>query len=188
MTRPTPASAPFIITNVPVQPTNTFAVYQNGEASTVPAGLIAYQAQVGDTVLFFNATNGVVFDRATITAVNLPNITFDHAISNVVAGTYATNTLLFNESLNTSAVYLDNQFSNCRFHGIYCRANNMLIAHNTVGGMGKNAICAFPAMTANFLNFFVPTNVVIMDNVLSDEGFSYEAVSNTIPTDNPPMR
>ena len=61
----------------------------------------------------------------------------------------------------------------------------MLIAHNTVGGMGKNAICAFPAITQNFLNFFVPTNVVIMDNVLFDEGFSYEATQNTIPNEQP---
>ena len=88
-------------------------------------------------------------------------------------------------SLSTSAAYLDNQFLNSAFHGIYCRANNMLIAHNSVGGMGKNAICAFPAITANFLNFFVPTNVVILDNVLSDEGFSNEAVQNVIPTGQP---
>ena len=67
---------------------------------------------MGDVVLFFNPTNGDVFDRATITAVNLPNITFDHAISNVVAGIYDTNTLLLDQTLNTSAVYLDNQFSN----------------------------------------------------------------------------
>ncbi len=177
--------APFVITNVPVQPTNTFAVYQNGADTTTPTNLIPYEARVGDTVLFYNATHGVVFDRATITAVSLPNITFDHAISNVVVGTYDTGTLLLDETLNTSAVYLDNQFSNSAFHGIYCRANNMLIAHNTVSGMGKNAICAFPAITANFLNFFVPTNVVIVDNVLSDEGFSYEAVQNTIPSEQP---
>ena len=31
----------------------------------------------------------------------------------------------------------------------------------------------------------MPTNVVIMDNVLSDEGFSYEAVQNTIPIEQP---
>ena len=125
-----------------------------------------------------------MFDRATVTAVNLPNITFDHAISNVVPGTYDRNTLLINESLNTSAVYLDNQFMQFgRFHGIYCRADNMLIAHNTISGMGKNAICAFPAITSTFLNFFVPTNVVIMDNVLSDcRLFRSEAVNNTIPT------
>jgi len=177
--------APFVITNVPVQPTNTFAVYENGADTTTPTNLIPYEAQVGDTVLFYDPANGVVFDRATITAVSLPNITFNHSISNVVTGTYDTNTLLLDETLNTSAVYLDNQFSNSAFHGIYCRANNMLIAHNTVSGMGKNAICAFPAITANFLNFFVPTNVVIMDNVLSDEGFSYEALQNSIPNEQP---
>ena len=44
--------------------------------------LLPFEAQVGDMMLFLNASNGVVFDRATITAVNLPNITFDHAISN----------------------------------------------------------------------------------------------------------
>jgi hypothetical protein len=180
-----PCITPFIITNAPVQPTNIFAVYQNGEATTTPTSLIPYEAQVGDMVLFFNATNGDVFDRATITAVNLPNITFDHAISNVVAGTYDTNTLLVDQNLNTSAVYLDNQFSNSRQHGIYCRADNTLIAHNTISGMELSAICAFPAMTSTFLNLFVPTNVVIMDNVLSDCSFSEEALSNNIPTQEP---
>ncbi len=177
--------APFIITNAPVQPTNTFALSINTMSTTAPTGLVPNEAEVGDVVDFFNATNGLIFDRATITAVNLPNVTFDHAISNVVAGTYTNNTMLVNESLNTSAVYLNNQFADSAFHGIYCRADNMLIAHNSVGGMGKNAICAFPAITTTFLNFFVPTNVVIMDNVLSDEGFSFEAVNNAIPSAQP---
>jgi hypothetical protein len=176
---------PFISTNVPAYPTNTFAVFVHTRSDGTPAGLAASQAAVGDSVGFFNATNGIVFDHATVTAVDLPNLTFDHAIANVVPGTYDNNTLLLNETLNTSAAYLDNQFSNSGFHGIYCRAHNMLLAHNTVSGMGKNAICAFPAMTRNFLNFFVPTNVVIMDNVLSDGGFSYEAIHNAIPTEQP---
>jgi hypothetical protein len=180
-----PNLSPFIITNVPVQPTNTLAVYQNGDAATVPSGVISYEAQVGDSVLFYNPTKGEVLDRATITAVNLPNVTFDHAISNVVAGTYDTNTLLLNQSLNTSAVYLDNQFSNSRQHGIYCRADNTLIAHNTISGMSLGAICAYPAMTPTFLNLFVPTNVVIMDNTLSDCSFSEEALNNAIPTQEP---
>ena len=176
---------PYIVTNAPAYPTNTYALLENTASNGTPAPLVAFQAQVGDSFVFLNATNGVVFDRATVTAVNLPNVTFDHTITNVVPGNYATNTWLINESENTSAVYLDNQFMNSTFHGIYCRANNMLVAHNTIGGMGKNAICAFPAITANFLNFLIPTNVVIMDNVLSDEGFSFEAVQNTIPTDQP---
>ena len=176
---------PYIITNAPPYPTNMFGVFENTVRGGTPAKLAPFQAQVGDSMVFFNATNGVVFDRAAVTAVNQSDITFDHAIANVVPGTYIDNTMLINESLNTSAVYLENQFLDSAFHGIYCRANNMLIAHNTVGGMGKNAICAFPAITANFLNFFVPTNIVIMDNVLSDEGFSFEAVQNTIPSDQP---
>jgi hypothetical protein len=180
-----PNLSPFIITNAPVLPTNTFAVYQNGEVTTIPTNLIQYEAQVGDTVLFFNPTNGDVFDRAAITAVNLPNITFDHAISNVVAGMYDTNTLLVDKTLNTSAVYLDNQFSNSRQHGIYCRADNTLIAHNTISGMALSAIGAFPAMTSTFLNLFVPTNVVIIDNVLSDCSYSEEALSNNIPMAEP---
>ena len=177
-----PNLSPFIITNVPIQPTNTFAVYQNGKATATPTALMPFEAQEGDMVLFFDPINGIVFDRATITAVSLPNITFDHAISNVVAGTYDTNTLLVNRNLNTSAVYLDNQFSNSRAHGIYCRADNTLIAHNTISGMELSGICAFPAMTGDFLNLFVPTNVVIMDNVLSDCGYSEQALSNAIPT------
>jgi hypothetical protein len=82
-------------------------------------------------------------------------------------------------------VYLDNQFSNSRQHGIYCRADNTLIAHNTISGMGLSAIGAYPAMTSGFLNLFVPTNVVIMDNVLSDCSYSESAISNDIPTDEP---
>jgi len=176
---------PFIATNAPAYPTNTFAVYENTDSGGTPASLIVFQAQTGDWFTFMNGTNGEVFDHAMVTAVNLPNLTFDHAITNLVPGIYTTNTLLINESLNTSAAYLDNQFMDSAFHGIYCRADNMLIAHNTVGGMGKNAICAFPNITSSFLNFFVPTNVVIMDNILSDEGFSYEAVNNAIPDEQP---
>ncbi|MGA2685791.1 MAG: hypothetical protein ABSF51_12130 [Verrucomicrobiota bacterium] len=176
---------PFIVTNAPAYPTNTLAVYENTESGSVPDDLTAFEAQAGDQFAFMNGTNGEVFDHATVSAINLPNITFDHAITNLVPGVYTSNTFLINESLNTSAAYLDNQFMDSAFHGIYCRADNMLIAHNTVGGMGKNAICAFPAITSTFLNFFVPTNVVIMDNILSDEGFSYEAVNNTIPDEQP---
>ena len=172
---------PFIVTNAPALPTNTFAVYKHTSTSAPVTNLISFEAQVGDTFVFFNATNGTVFDRATVTAVALPNITFDHAISNVVAGLYDTNTLLVNETLNTSAVYLDNQFSNSAFHGIYCRANNILIAHNTITGLGHNAVVALPLMVNNFLNLFIPTNVVVMDNVLSDCGYDYDAVHNTIP-------
>lgn len=176
---------PFQITNAPAYPTNTFAVFSILNSGGTPAGLLPFQARVGDTFAFFNATNGAVFDHATVTAVALPNITFDHPITNVVAGNHDTNTLLINESLNTSAVYLDNHFSNSAFYGIYCRADNMLVAHNSISGMGVNAISAYPAIVNAFLNFFVPTNVVIMDNVLSDSSFAHEAIHNTIPTQEP---
>ena len=61
---------------------------------------------------------------------------------------------MFNNSLNTSAVYLNNQFSNSRIHGIYCRANNILIAHNDVRGMGLSAISGFPALDLSSPNSF----------------------------------
>lgn len=176
---------PFVITNVPAQPTNTFSVWANANSNSTPTALLPFQAWVGDFVLFFNPTNGTVFDSATVTAVNLPNLTFDHAISNIVAGTYDTNTVLIDQTLNTSAVYLNNQFSNGEFHGIYCRANNMLLAHNSVSGMGSGDIGAFPFMTTSFMNLFVPTNVVIMDNVLSDCSFTAEALSNALPSQEP---
>jgi hypothetical protein len=51
--------------------------------------------------------------------------------------------------------------------------------------MELSAIGAYPAMTSTFLNLFVPTNVVIMDNVLSDCSYSEEALSNNIPTQEP---
>ena len=177
--------SPFQITNAPANPTNTFAVVQNTFSGGIPNSLIPFQAEVGDIIAFFNPTNGVVFDRATVTAVALPNITFDHPITNIVPGTYDTNTLLINETLNTSAVYLNNQFSDNDGLGIYCRANNMLIAHNSIRGLAGNAIGAFPIINPGFLNFFVPTNVVIMDNVLDDCGYTYDALHDAMPANQP---
>src|SRR5208282_1464395 len=87
--------------------------------------------------------------------------------------------------LNSGAVYLNNRFSNSRIHGIYCRANNILIAHNYVTGMGASAIAAHPALALAGPNSFVPTNAVIIGNVLADGGCSYEAIHNLDPTQEP---
>jgi hypothetical protein len=178
---------PFVITNAPAQPTNTFSLwlYKIADTGGTPTPATAAYLRVGDQLAFFNAQSGVIFDEATITNVNLPCVSVDHPISGIVNGTYQTNTLVFNNSLNTSAVYLDNQFSNSRIHGIYCRADNMLIAHNSVSGMGLSAISAFPALDLSSPNSFVPTNVVIMDNILSDCSYSYEAINNDIPCQEP---
>jgi hypothetical protein len=169
---------PFVPLVIPANPAATIALggYTSGSTTT----LIPQQLQVGDEVIFFDASTGLVFDQANVVGVSLPNATFDHAIANI-----DDNTLLFDISLNTSAVYLDNQFSNSRIHGIYARANNMLIAHNNISGMGLSAISAFPALDLSTPNSFLPTNVVIMDNVLSDCSFSQEALSNSIPTEEP---
>lgn len=187
----------FMVTNIPVQPTNVLSMVENGAAGNVPQPLTPFEAEAGDTMLFLNPSNGFVFDRAKVTAFNLITnvtggvtniyslVTFDRAISNVVTGTFDTNTLLLNRTLNTSAVYLDNTFSNSRQHGIYCRADNTLIAHNTISGMALNAIAGYPVMISTFLNLFVPTNVVILDNVLSDCGYCTEGISNSIPTQEP---
>jgi hypothetical protein len=180
-------ASPFVVTNKLRQPTNTFALwmYNTGVKGGPPAAATSAYLQVGDQLDFFDALNGVIFDQAAVTAVNLPNVTVDHDITNIVAGTYETNTLIFNNSLNTSAVYLNDNFSNSRIHGIYCRANNMLIAHNCVSGMGLSAISGFPALNLSSPNSFVPTNVVIMDNVLSDCSYSYEAINNSVPGQEP---
>jgi hypothetical protein len=171
---------PFVITNAPAYATNTFSLglYNTGGSGGPPSPLSSAYLQTGDQLVFFNAITGVIFDQATITNVNLPYVSVDHPVAGIVAGTYETNTLVFNISLNASAVYLNNQFSNSRIHGIYCRADNMLIAHNSVSGMGLSAISAFPALDLASPNSFVPTNVVIMDNVLSDCSYSFEAISN----------
>jgi len=145
----------------------------------------AGDALVGDNVIFFNGTNGAVLDRATITAIAPPNVTFDHSISGFSAGTNITNTLIFDSSLNTSAVYLGNQFLNSRVHGIYCRANNILVAHNFVSGMASSAVVAYPALSLAGPESFAPTNAVIMDNVLADGGWSFEATNNIDPDDEP---
>jgi len=176
---------PFVITNAPNYPTNTFSPLFYGTGGGKPTPVSSYYFRVGDTLAFFDAFTGVIFDRATITDVTLPEIKLDHPVAGVVNGTFQTNTLIFNCSLNDSAVYLNNQFSNSRIHGIYCRADNMLIAHNTVTGMGLSAISAFPALDLGSPNSFVPTNVVIMDNVLSDCSYTYDAIHNAIPDDEP---
>ncbi len=145
----------------------------------------AGDALAGDSVTFFNGTSGAVIDRATITAISPPNVTFDHTISGITAGTNITDTLIFDNSLNSSAVYLGNQFLNSRVHGIYCRANNILVAHNFVSGMASSAIVAYPALSLAGPESFVPTNAVIIYNVFSDGGWSYEATNNIDPTNEP---
>ncbi len=175
---------PFVITNAPGTPTDTFSLwgYNNGGH---PTDLVAGEVVTGDELLFFNALSGAVFDEAVVTATNGTSVTVDHKISGIVNGIYQTNTLVINNSLNTSAVYLDNHFSNSRIHGIYCRANNILIAHNSVSGMGLSAISAFPALDLGSPNSYVPTNAIIMDNVLSDCSYSWEAINYDIPTEEP---
>jgi hypothetical protein len=171
---------PFVITNAPAQPTNTFTLglYNTSGSGGPPTTLSSAYLQTGDQLVFFNALTGVIFDQATVTNVNLPYVSVDHPVAGIVNGTYETNTLVYNNSLNADAVYLNNQFSNSRILGIYCRADNMLIAHNSVTGMGLSAISAFPALDLASPNSFVPTNVVIMDNVLSDCSYSWEAINN----------
>ncbi|MDB6039896.1 MAG: hypothetical protein JWM99_3737, partial [Verrucomicrobiales bacterium] len=175
---------PFFISGPVTEPTNTFHLIGYTPGGGL-ADLASQEVQVGDDVTFYNGTNGVVFNRATITKVDPPYVTFDHSISNVFPGQDTTNTLIFDNSLNTSAVYLNNRFSNSRIHGIYCRANNILIAHNFITGMGVSAIAAHPALGLAGPNSFIPTNVVIMANVLADGGCSYEAVNNSDPSDEP---
>jgi hypothetical protein len=175
---------PLVITNAPPGATATFSLwaYNNGGR---PGLLAAGEVIPGDELLFFNALSGAVFSEAVVTATNASSVTVDHPISGIVNGIYQTNTLVINNSLNTSAVYLDNHFSNSRIHGIYSRANNILIAHNSVSGMGLSAISGFPALDLGSPNSYVPTNAIIMDNVLSDCSYSYEAINNSIPTGEP---
>lgn len=175
---------PFFIAGPVSRPTNTFHLI-----GFTPGGALADLAsgsiQQGDDISFYNGTNGVVFDRATVTRVTPPEVTFDHAISGIFPGQDTTNSLVLDNSLNTSAVYLNNHFSNSRIHGIYCRANNILIAHNVITGMGTSAIAAHPALSLSGPNSFIPTNVVIIGNVLADGGCSYEAINNTDPSQEP---
>ncbi len=180
-------TSPFVITNAPAHATNRFSLwlYNITENGGPPGVVPADELRVGDQLDFFNALNGVIFAQAIITNVNLPYVSVDHAIAGIVNGTFQTNTLVYNNSLNTSCVYLNNQFSNSRIHGIYCRANNMLIAHNSISGMGLSAISGFPALSLTSPNSFTPTNVVIMDNVMSDCSYSYESINNNIPGDEP---
>lgn len=175
---------PFVITNAPGTPTDTFSLWNYNNAAR-PTPVAAGTFLPGDQLLFFDAYTGAVFDQAVVTGTNSPDVTVDHAISGIVNGIYQTNTLVINNSLNTSAVYLDNVFSNSRIHGIYCRANNILIAHNTISGMGLSAISGFPALDLGSPNSYVATNAIILDNVLSDCSYSYESINNTIPYQEP---
>ena len=177
---------PFYIHGPIPSQTNTFHLEGYNPAGTI-VDLVDGQMVVGDDISFYNGTNGVVFARAFVTAIDPPFVTFDRNISstNIFPGKETTNTCIFDNSVNTSAVYLNNKFSNSRIHGIYCRANNILIAHNFVTGMGSSAIAAYPALSLAGPNSFIPTNAVIMDNVLQDGGFTYDAMQNTEPTSEP---
>lgn len=175
---------PFVVSGAPAIPTDTFTLLNFNDGSPGTA-LTGGEVEVGDQLLFFDGISGEVFDQAAVLSTNASSVTVDHAISGLVNGNDETNTLVIDETLNTSAVYLDNHFSNSRIHGIYCRANNILIAHNSISGMGLSAISGFPALDLGSPNSFVPTNAIIMDNVLSDCSYSYEAINNAIPTDEP---
>jgi hypothetical protein len=176
-------TSPFVTTDAVSKATSKFSLwsYNTDTGGGTPSAADSYSLQVGDLLAFFDAKNGVIFDEATITNVNLPFVSVDHPVTGIVKGLYQTNTLILDLSLNTSAVYLNNQFSNSRIHGIYCRADNMLIAHNSVSGMGESAISAFPALDLSSPNSFVPTNVLILGNVMSDCSYTYEAIHNDIP-------
>ncbi len=173
----------FVVGPVPFS-TNTFRLKGYDPGGSI-VDLAAGDILVGDDVSFYNGTNGAIFNQAKVTAVNPPYVTFGHPITHVIPGTKTTNTCLFDNSLNSSAVYLNNQFSNSRIHGIYARANNILIAHNYVTGMGASAIAAHPALSLAGPNSFIPTNAVIIGNVLADGGCSYEAINNTDPDEEP---
>jgi len=181
-------TSPFVTTDAVAKATSKFSLWfynTEGNGGGTPTAADSYSLQVGDLLAFFDAKNGVIFDQAVITNVNLPYVSVDHPVSGIVKGLYETNTLIFDLSLNTSAVYLNNQFSNSRIHGIYCRADNMLIAHNSVSGMGESAISGFPALDLGSPNSFAPTNVIIMDNEMSDCSYTYEAIHNDIPGEEP---
>ncbi len=181
-------TSPFVTTNASSKATSTFSLWfynTEGNGGGTPTAADSYSLRVGDQLEFLDAKTGVIFDEAIITNVNLPSVSVDHPVSGIVKGLYETNTLIFNLSLNTSAVYLNDQFSNSRIHGIYCRADNMLIAHNSVSGMGKSAISGFPALDLGSPNSFAPTNVLIMDNVMSDCSYSWEAINYNIPDEEP---
>ncbi|HZR19729.1 MAG TPA: hypothetical protein VFE51_20760 [Verrucomicrobiae bacterium] len=175
---------PFFIQGPVTHATNIFSLIgftPGGALAPITSG----QVQAGDDFTFYNGTNGAVFNRAAVIDVNPPLITFDRNIAGVFPGQDTTNTVLFDNSLNSSAVYLRNHFSNSRIHGIYCRANNILIAHNVISGMGVSAIAAHPSLSLAGPNSFIPTNVVILANVLADGGCSYEAINNADPGQEP---
>ncbi len=175
---------PFFVVGPVSKCTNTLYL-QGFDPGGAIVDLVAGQMAVGDDITFYDGTNGAVIDRATVTAIAPPRVTFDHSICGIFPGSTTTNTCIFDNSLNTSAVYLSNQFSNSRIHGIYCRANNILIAHNFITGMGFSAVAAQPDLSLAGPNSAWPTNAVIIDNVFQDGGFSWEATNNTDPGTEP---
>jgi hypothetical protein len=147
--------------------------------------LIENDARAGDDCTFMDAVSGVVVDRATVLSVNGDLVKFDHALTNLVKGQGRDGTLVFNNTLNSSAVYLNNKMSNSRVHGIYCRANNMLVARNQITGMGKNGIVAYPALDLAGPNSFLPTNVLVVANMVADCGYIYDAINASLGDDDP---
>ena len=141
---------------------------------------------VGDQVSFLNPQDGTVFGRATVVSVDQPNqnVTFSAAIPNVVAGASQTATFIFNESLNSSGVIVNNQLLNSRRHGALCKASYTLIADNTFTGLSESAI-----MVATEIGTFVqgplPSNLLITRNVFSECANDFASVTTSGITTSP---
>jgi Immunoglobulin domain len=150
---------------------------------SVTSAFTAFDFSVGHRLGFFDPTNGVVYTNAIITSLNTAGqtVTFDRAISGVITGATRSVTAVYNDSRNSSAVVLSNQFLQGRRYGYLGRANNALVAGNTFIGQFESAI-AIRNDHSTFVEGSFPTNVLITRNHFAEAGNDYDSITRTLLT------
>ncbi|MBI3879554.1 MAG: immunoglobulin domain-containing protein [Verrucomicrobia bacterium] len=144
----------------------------------VTSAFTSFDFYAGNRLSFFDPSNGIVSTNAFITSYNTTNqtVTFDRGIFGVVTGATLSATCIYNDTLNSSAVVVSNQFLGSRRYGVLCRINNSLIAGNTFTGQFESAI-AIRNDHATFIEGGFPTNVLITRNAFSEAGNDYDSIT-----------
>lgn len=170
---------PYVILQTDVGGDPTAYKVGNFSNGTTSVNFSAVEFSIGDQLSFLNPQDGAVFSRATVVSVDQPNqvLKLSAVIPNVVAGATQTATSIYNDSLNSSGVIVNNQFLNSRRFGAYCKASFSLIADNTFTGLSESAIVATNELVSLVGGAF-PSNLLITRNVFSEIGNDFFAVTS----------
>lgn len=151
--------------------------------------IIEYDVNVGDSLNFFDAVNGVSLGEAVVTDVqNLGNSQYEITLSEPVSisrtGDHQSADRIFVKSCsNESFVFRNNTFKNGRRYGIVFQNRYGIVENNIIENLSGSAI-----RIENFVDWkegYLANNIIIRNNYLSNCGFDrhylvYESQSAAI--------